>query len=443
MAIVWAARLRGTHGFSKVVALKTMKPSLSSDPRFEKMFLRESELAARIKHPNVCEVFDLGEDRGIVYLVMDAVDGESLSQLDATSRALGRAIPNGVIARLVAQSARGLHAAHMLKSESGAPSGIIHRDVSPQNILVTCEGLVKVVDFGVARAAERGERTEHHTAADVIKGKVSYLAPEQIEGGTIDGRVDVFALGIVLHQLLSGTLPFTGENDLATLLSIASADPAPPLPDACPAELRAIVTRALEKDPDKRYPSMRELANALEAFAASEAHGEDEVSAFVTGVLGPRRETWRRALRDVARNADAKPADATPVDLKAADTGADPRPVVVAARQPPSRVLLAVVLGVAALLAGLFFLREGRAPVRPAVVATPTAPVATAGPDPIPLPTPSAAPPPPPASAAPRVLQASVPPTPGPSVKRSAPSSSGRAAPAASTTRKGPLDGWD
>ncbi|MDB4935773.1 MAG: Protein kinase [Labilithrix sp.] len=305
MAIVWAARLRGTHGFSKIVALKTMLPALSSDPRFEKMFLGEAAIAARIEHPNVCEILDLGEDRGIVYLVMEWIDGEPLSRLLSLSLAAGRAIPAGIVARIGAQAARGLHAAHAQKTDTGEPCAVIHRDVSPQNILVTCDGLVKIVDFGVARAAER---SDHTTATGFIKGKVAYLAPEQIESREIDVRVDVFALGVVLHELLGGEHPFRGETDLATLLAIASPDPAPALPDtdACPAPLRAIIARALEKDANKRYASMKELAAALEAFAADADAEQDAVAAFVAGVLDERREKRGRELRAAAKAADMR-----------------------------------------------------------------------------------------------------------------------------------------
>jgi serine/threonine-protein kinase len=285
MAVVWAARLRGTHGFSKMVAIKTMLPVLSKDPQFEAMFLAEAQMAAGIKHPNVCEILDLGEDRGTVYLVMESIDGEPLSRLEDVCIESRRIVPAGIAARIAAQAARGLHAAHELKTESGDPSAVIHRDVSPQNILVTCEGIAKIVDFGVAKAAVRQTPT---TAAGIIKGKVDYLAPEQIEASEIDFRVDIFALGIVLYELLAGVRPFSGQTDLATLLAIASPERAPLLPggDSSPPafspSLQAIVARALEKDPARRHGSMRELAVALEEFADEEGATLDAVGAFVT-----------------------------------------------------------------------------------------------------------------------------------------------------------------
>ncbi len=448
MATVWAARLRGTHGFSKTVALKTMLPALSADPRFEAMFLGEARIAARIKHPNVCEVFDLGEERGVVYLVMDAVDGEPLWQLDASARQLGRTIPNGVVARLLAQAARGLHAAHAQQSETGEPCGVVHRDVSPQNILVTCEGLVKVVDFGVARPAERTDTTR--TASGVIKGKVAYLAPEQIDGGPIDGRVDVFALGIVLHELLCGARPFDGETDLATILAIASDEPAAPLPEdlAIPPALRAIVTRALAKDPRDRHASMRELAAALEAFAATTEHGEDETAAFVKEILGPRRAARRKELRESARVADARSSERLAVadgtvtlpEVQPAETGTRVR--------PRGRLALGALMIGAAVLAVVLGQRASRGTSRQ-LTADPAGSVATALAS---AAVPSsmveasiastAVAPPPVAAFAPSGLPAA---SPTPRVARPVVVTPRAASAAASAShpKRGPLDGWD
>ena len=351
MAVVWAARLRGTHGFSKIVAIKMMLPVLSSDPRFEAMFLAEAQIASGIKHPNVCEILDLGEHDGTVYLVMESIDGEPLSRLEAMCRATGRKVSCGIAARMIAQAARGLHAAHELKAENGERSTVIHRDVSPQNILVTCEGIVKIVDFGVAKAAVRSTPT---TAAGVIKGKVAYLAPEQIEARVIDSRIDIFALGIVLHELLAGRHPFESDTDLATLLAIASPEPAPPLPgddDAFPPALRAIVERALAKDPAKRYATMRELAVALEQFADDAETTTDAVASFVTEVLGEVREKRRNEMREAARSADAR---------RTRETSAEAAEAVVVAKKGSLRnIVLAAVLvtGVAGITMGALGLR--------------------------------------------------------------------------------------
>lgn len=461
MATVWAARLRGSHGFSKVVAIKTMLPVLSSDPRFEQMFLAEAQIAARIDHPNVCEILDVGEDRGVVYLVMNWVDGESLAALLSTCSEATRSIPPAVSARIVAQAARGLHAAHVLQTEGGTPCPVIHRDVSPQNILVTCGGVVTIVDFGVARAAER---SEHTTEAGFIKGKVAYLAPEQIEGRDIDVRVDVFALGVVLYELVSGKHPFAAETDLATLLAIAAPDPAPPLPEdehVCPAALRAIVERALEKDPDKRYASMRELATALEAFAAGVSKGPDDVSAFVTQVLGARRKERAKELREAVRSADLRR------EQREADTGRSlsARPGALSGRlearpsvAPPARrrALLFAAIGVTGIGLGAMGLRASHVAGTANLTATASlSPALTSAPAPTaaPTPTPTAAPTPiatatgiPSASTSTSTTASStVGALPAPGGRGGTrPASSGKpAASASSGGKKGPLDSWD
>ena len=303
MAVVWSARLRGTRGFSKVVAVKTIRPALASDPQLEQALLGEAEIASRIEHPNVCQILDLGEERGVVYLVMEYIDGDPLTALLGAAGA-GAHVDYGVAAYLAAQAARGLCAAHELQSDGGALAGVIHRDVSPQNILVTCRGLVKVVDFGLAKAALRsGPATE----TGVIKGKVAYLAPEHVRGEAVDGRADIFGLGVVLQELTTGRNPLRRATDLGTLLSISSADPvtAPSAPDF-PASLRHILETALAKDPGDRYPSMRELAADLEASSAALGATPESVSEYVTRALGARRDERARDLRAAVAAADAR-----------------------------------------------------------------------------------------------------------------------------------------
>jgi serine/threonine-protein kinase len=302
MAIVWAARLRGTRGFTRTVAVKTMLPALSADPRFERMFLAEAEIASRIRHPNVCQIIDLGEDRGVLYLVMEWVDGYPLSTLLDAAKDARYGIPYGVAAWALAKAARGLQAAHELVDDLGKPLGIVHRDVSPQNILATPGGLVQVVDFGVAKAKAR---TENLTRSGYIKGKVAYLAPEQAEGTDIDGRADVFALGTVLYEMTTGEHPFRGATELSTLLRVCSAEPAPPpRPRDYPGALRAVLDRALQKDVRARYPSMREFASALEEYASRAQVADDAGAAFLADALAEPRERRALLLREAAQKAD-------------------------------------------------------------------------------------------------------------------------------------------
>src|SRR6185503_7485770 len=212
MATVWAARQRGTRGFNKTVAIKTMLPTLSEDPQFEQMFLDEAALAAKIHHPNVAEILDLGEEEDVLYIVMEWVDGEALSTITKQAKKNNVTIQNHIALKVISQACLGLHAAHELKDEDTAESlQLVHRDVSPQNILVTYDGIVKLVDFGVAKAMGRASG---ETSAGQLKGKVPYMSPEQAKGGTIDRRTDIFAMGIVLYKMTTGLHPFLGDNDL-------------------------------------------------------------------------------------------------------------------------------------------------------------------------------------------------------------------------------------
>lgn len=309
MAVVWAARMKGTRGFQKTVAVKTMLPELSEDPQFEEMFLAEAGLASRIKHPHVCEILDLGEQDGLIYIVMEWIDGEPLSQLARSARQKG-GVPILIALRLVLNAALGLHAAHELKDENGKLVGLVHRDVSPQNILVTYDGVVKIVDFGVAKASS--ELANAATKDGQLKGKVPFMSPEQALGQDIDRRTDVFALGIVLFQLIAAKHPFRGDNDMITLRRICDKDPAPTLASVvadCPPALNDLVAKALAKDVNERFESMAEFARAIDrAIAELKLAGlpDEDVVGFVKGMLGDRAEKRRAAIREGIKTADER-----------------------------------------------------------------------------------------------------------------------------------------
>jgi serine/threonine-protein kinase len=304
MAMVWAARLKGSRGFQKIVAVKTMLPKLSEDPQFERMFLDEASLASRIHHPNVVEVLDLGEMNGVLFIAMEWLDGVPLNQvMKAAKSAAG--IPSPVAIHILTHAAEGLHAAHELKDDEGAYIGLVHRDVSPQNILVGHDGFTKMVDFGLAKATALGDGA---TRAGQLKGKISYMAPEQIRGDPLDRRADVFALGVVLYAVTTGKHPFRRESEGATLFAISSpeAAPAPSRFMSYPAELEAVLMKAIAKDPDKRYSSALEFARALEQTLpeSERAHGGERVAQFINGLLGAQHEQQKAALAEALRRAD-------------------------------------------------------------------------------------------------------------------------------------------
>ena len=304
MAMVWAARLKGSRGFQKIVAVKTMLPKLSEDPQFERMFLDEASLASRIHHPNVVEVLDLGEMSGVLFIAMEWLDGVPLNQvMKAAKGASG--IPLPVAIHILTHAAEGLQAAHELKDDDGAYIGLVHRDVSPQNILVGYDGLTKMVDFGLAKATALGDGA---TRAGQLKGKISYMAPEQIRGDPLDRRADVFALGVVLYAVTTGKHPFRRESEGATLFAISAPEPAP-APSrfmSYPPELEAVLLKAVAKDPDKRYSSSLEFARALEQTLpdGERAHGGELVATFIKGLLGAQHDQQKAALAEALRRAD-------------------------------------------------------------------------------------------------------------------------------------------
>ncbi len=305
MAMVWAARVKGTRGFQKIVAVKTMLSKLSEDAQFEQMFLDEAQLASQIRHPNCVEISDLGEQDGVLYLAMEWIDGVPLNQLMKTAKAAG-GVPLPIAVRIVMNACAGLHAAHELRDAKGQLIGLVHRDVSPQNILVTYDGVSKVVDFGVAKATAMGGGA---TVAGQLKGKVSYMAPEQVRGEAIDRRVDIFAMGIVLYALTTGKHPFRRESEAATMYTIASDEavvsPRKFLPDY-PATLEAVLLKALAKDAKQRFATAIEFQRALDQCLppAERANTDEDIGTFMRKLFGNKREESRAALAEALARSD-------------------------------------------------------------------------------------------------------------------------------------------
>ncbi len=293
MATVWLARLQGKRGFEKLVAIKTIKAELVDDPRFEEMFLDEARIASGIAHPNVAQIIDLGEKSGVLYLVMEWVDGESLAKVRKFAVKARVEIPLGLTLRIIADACAGLHAAHELKGADGALLGVVHRDVSPQNILIGTAGAVKVIDFGIAKAQNRlGTRTR----TGVVKGKVQYMAPEQAQGDAHDRRIDVWALGVCMYELVTGRLPFDGDNPLEVLSRITSESP-PPIEAHVPLNVRGIIMRALARNPNERFPTAAAMRRAIESALSQLAleSSTEDLATFVDTYM-PHRATERREI---------------------------------------------------------------------------------------------------------------------------------------------------
>ena len=304
MASVWIARQRGKHGFEKLVAIKTILPQYASDDRFRQMFLDEARIASRIEHFNVARIIDLGEEHEVLYLVMEYVDGDSLSKLRRACTKAGVHIPPGVLLRILADACSGLHEAHELKDENGQLLDIVHRDISPHNILISTKGVAKVIDFGIAKARDRmaGE-----TNAGVLKGKIQYMAPEQALGRKVDRRADLWAVGATLYHLLTGKPPFDADNTLGTLHLLTSGRPPLPLPPNVPPAVAAIVRKALTSAVDARFHSAAQMRDAMEAamIDAKIATSGTDVAAFLNAQLS-ERTVKRRQVVDIALAAAAE-----------------------------------------------------------------------------------------------------------------------------------------
>jgi eukaryotic-like serine/threonine-protein kinase len=295
MASVWIARHTGKHGFQRLVAIKTILPKYADQPRFERMFIDEARLASRIEHVNVAQTLDVGEQHGVTYLVMEYVDGDALSKVHRAVEARGESIPLGILLRVTSDACGGLHAAHELHDTEGLPLGVVHRDVSPQNILISNKGVAKLIDFGIAKARDR---LAGDTNTDQLKGKVHYMAPEQALGRSTDRRADVWSVGAVLYHMLAGKPPYEGDNDVQSIFRLASGRPPVPLPPAVHPAVVAVVRRALLHDPEKRYATAAELQQALEMamIEAEVSTSHAAVAAFLERVVADRAKRRRDGI---------------------------------------------------------------------------------------------------------------------------------------------------
>jgi serine/threonine-protein kinase len=291
MATVHLARLLGPVGFARTVAIKRLHPHLAKDPEFVAMFLEEARLAARVRHPNVVATLDVVSDDGELFLVMEYVAGESLSRLVRKARERGERVPPRYVVGIMSGALEGLHSAHDAKSEKGQPLGLVHRDVSPQNVHVGTDGVPRLLDFGIAKATNRVQETR----TDQIKGKVAYMSPEQLAKGAIDRRADVYSASVCLWETLTGQRLFKADDVPSLVYAIINEEVQPPssiVPDLPPG-LDAIVMKGLEREAENRWSSAREMAAALEqAVAPAPAR---EIGEWVHSVAGEALD-WRQEL---------------------------------------------------------------------------------------------------------------------------------------------------
>lgn len=308
MATVYLARLTGVGGFQRLFAIKRLHPHLQGEKEFVEMFLDEARLAAGIHHPNVVPILEVGASESGYYLVMEYIEGETLARLLARAASSKEKIPIPISVRSGLDFLAGLHAAHELRDENGAVAGVVHRDVSPQNVLVGADGVTRITDFGVARAATRLTATR----VGQLKGKIAYMAPEQARGESeIDRRADVFAAGIVIWESLAHRRLFKAENEAATLARVIS-EPIPSLIRTAPnvpAAINQVVMKALERKLERRFQTCAEFADALERAAASNAvlGTSRDMQAYLRQVIGAEIQQQQAAVRAWAARSDADP----------------------------------------------------------------------------------------------------------------------------------------
>jgi serine/threonine-protein kinase len=326
MAEVFKARTTGPSGFERTVVIKRIHPDFCDDPEFVSMFVAEARILGLLHHANVVQVYDFGEADGRLFLVLELVDGPSLAKVISGLVAAKRQIPPAIAAHFAHEVCRALEYVHTLRDADGAPLGVVHRDVTPSNILLTSTGGLKLLDFGVAKYGTSKVRSQHKT----MKGKAAYLAPETIEGKPIDGRVDVFALGIVLHELLTLTSLFAHHDSLVTLHKALTKPIEPPSlshPDV-PPELDAVVLKALSRDLGRRYTSAGEMAHDLNEIVLSSRLRTDQIMGFMREVMAHGAAVPAAMLPAVVSDEESTPAMASFCFERLPEAGAPaPRPM--------------------------------------------------------------------------------------------------------------------
>jgi eukaryotic-like serine/threonine-protein kinase len=307
MATLFLARISGPEGFEKLVALKRVHDQLGDEEQFVQMFLDEARISARIHHPNVASVFDMGEVDGSYYIAMEYVHGQNLNDVLRAAVRLPETLSTYHAMRIVADTAAGLHAAHEIQGPDGKPLGVVHRDVSPQNILVSYDGNIKVVDFGIAYAAERVTST----ATGTMKGKAAYMSPEQVMGETVDRRADIFALGIVLWESVLKRRLFREDTAATSMMRIRDGDIRRPrtIHRELPSSIDEIIMKALAHKPEDRYQTMAEFEDALNRELVRRdqyvAHGQ--ISSLMETLFHDRRSIKDEQIQLALKAKPTKP----------------------------------------------------------------------------------------------------------------------------------------
>ena len=392
MATVHFGRLQGAAGFARSVAIKRLHPQFAKDPDFVAMFVDEARLAARIAHPNVVPTLDVVSQEDELLLVMEYVRGSSLSRLLRTLTQRGERVPPRIAAAVISGVLHGLHAAHEAKSETGERLDIVHRDVSPQNVLVGTDGVARVLDFGVAKAAGRWQSTQQGQ----LKGKIAYMAPEQITTGRVTRRTDVYAAAVVLWETLTGKRLFRADNEAKLLSMVLDGAVSPPsaVVVELPRGFDPIVLRGLDRDATKRFATARDMASEVEAVIGTASPAEvgewvERVAADELRERAHRIEEIERSIPSSPSRSIARPARAQPPEPPASTQRlrSQPQGDATGSAEPPSqgsrktwvRISVGATVAFCAFAALLVGLRgRGAKTDAPAIASVPTAPTAGA-----------------------------------------------------------------
>jgi eukaryotic-like serine/threonine-protein kinase len=325
MAEVFLAVAMGPAGFNKLLVIKQLKAELVADPDFVSMFIDEARLAARVNHANIVQTIEVGEDNGRYFIAMEYLDGQAVHRVQHRSSAEGKKIPLSTMLRVLSETLVGLHHAHELRDYDGKALNVVHRDITPHNLFLTYDGQVKIVDFGIAKAAN----SNHETAAGMLKGKVAYMAPEQVKGEPIDRRADLFSVGVMLWEAVAGRRMWQGLQEVTILHRLFSSD-FPKLTDYnpnTPPELLRIITKALQFDRNDRYETAHDFQVELEAYLKTldDVPTLREIGAFVTEMFETEREELKNIidteLANISQLASSEIRDVNQVPVWALSTG--------------------------------------------------------------------------------------------------------------------------
>ena len=304
MAEVFLAKTFGAAGFERFLAIKRLLPSVMHNDEFVNMFIDEAKISTQLNHANITQIYELGQQEGQFFIAMEFVHGKELRAVNLRAKKLGKKVDQRVAAQIIAKAAEGLDYAHHKKDTSGKPLSIIHRDISPQNILLSYDGDTKIIDFGIAKAKDRMSQTQ----VGVLKGKIGYMSPEQVSGTSIDERSDLFSLGCVLYELLTQERAFKGETEFATFEKVRNAEYTPPgqYGVELDAGLDKIARKILARDRDQRYSRGAELAADLQRWLLQSGNPmtNDDVAEYIRGLFA---QEYKAEMEKLSQYRQMKP----------------------------------------------------------------------------------------------------------------------------------------